>query len=263
VSEEGTPAHYELKFKNGIIAQALSLDEVLAQENSGSTQIVRLRATFGAENDKSRGYVSVEFINADEEEESGDTSSRYVVTGSTRDWVFITTSLLEERITKIKRFALNQLNKRGPMRTLLVNLVPGIIVLAFMVGMLNHIGSQAEKSEVSARLAEAKAQGKLRDPVDALITYAQLNEQAAAGLRYHLFTGIAAPLALFGGLVAFLFLAAWFITHYYPVYNFCWGDYAEIFRRKESTRKFVIGVLLVGVLVSFLGGVLANYFRAH
>jgi hypothetical protein len=58
-----------------------------------------------------------------------------------------------------------------------------------------------------------------------------------------------------------LYLIRTFLVLFYPTYNFCWGDYLDIFRRKESVRKFVIVVIFIGVIVSFIGGVLANYTK--
>jgi hypothetical protein len=52
-----------------------------------------------------------------------------------------------------------------------------------------------------------------------------------------------------------------FITIYYPAFNFCWGDYAEEFRKKESVRRFLLVVVLIGVIVSFIGGILANFIK--
>lgn len=108
---------YTMTFRNGVIADTDSLDEVLSQENEGSGRIVRLRMEF----DRSRipyriktdTSVMLEFIDADVEDEPREVSLRFLIRGKTRDWVFVTSTILEERIAKIKRFALNQIGSRG------------------------------------------------------------------------------------------------------------------------------------------------------
>jgi hypothetical protein len=58
-----------------------------------------------------------------------------------------------------------------------------------------------------------------------------------------------------------IYLFRTFLILYYPTYNFSWGDYVDVFRKKESIRKFVIVVIFIGVIVSFVGGVLANFTK--
>lgn len=62
---------------------------------------------------------------------------------------------------------------------------------------------------------------------------------------------------IFGGL-ATIFAIYMFFLRFYLVYNFLWGDYLEYFNKRESTRKFVLVIILVGIVVSFIGGILAN-----
>jgi hypothetical protein len=69
------------------------------------------------------------------------------------------------------------------------------------------------------------------------------------------------PIRLLIGVGAFLLILvfAWlFLLRYYPVYNFCWGEYAEEFQRKESRRQFWLVIIIIGLVVSFLGSMFAN-----
>ena len=52
-----------------------------------------------------------------------------------------------------------------------------------------------------------------------------------------------------------------FFVRFYPVFNFCWGDYTQEFQRKEGVRKFVLIVVILGLVVSFVGGILANLVK--
>lgn len=42
-------------------------------------------------------------------------------------------------------------------------------------------------------------------------------------------------------------------------YNFYWGDYSTIFNYRRSIAKFVIGTVIVGILLSVLGGLITNF----
>src|SRR6266702_4154876 len=91
--------HFRLKFRNGAIADNTSLDHVLAQENSGSGRIVRLHYEEEV-GEEATGItrVSIEFTDVDVDDEPGYVSIRFAVLGHDRDWVFVTSSLLEERV---------------------------------------------------------------------------------------------------------------------------------------------------------------------
>lgn len=50
-----------------------------------------------------------------------------------------------------------------------------------------------------------------------------------------------------------------FFLKYYLVYNFRWGEYLEKFNKWESFRKTVFIVVVIGIVVSTIGGIIANY----
>ena len=101
---------YELKFRNGAVAYPLSVDDVLSQENFGSGSIVRLNMGVSGAGDESANRIRVEFNNVDEE--ASVESIKYTIFGDDRDWVFVTSSQIEERIGKLRLFVPNQLMGR-------------------------------------------------------------------------------------------------------------------------------------------------------
>lgn len=262
LSGEPKPAiTYTMKFRNGAIAKTASLEEVLSQENAGSGQIVRLGIESVVHEQPSDTVTTLEFINVDIDEEPGYTSVRSLVRGQSRDWVFITSTLLEERITKIRRFALNQFaGEKGPGRSIFSALIAMVMVTALFGGMLWSLSNALRRTlPVSASLEAAWKSGQLKDPVEAIVMAEKLRE--TRGLELNFWSMFNKPLQIVLGLFTALVLAAGFTWRYYPVYNFCWGDYLEVFQQKEARRKFVLVILLVGILVSFVGGLLANSLR--
>jgi hypothetical protein len=174
---------YELKYRNGSVGYPGSLDDVLGQENFGSAAILRFKVevTDGAEHPANS--ISIEFINADEEEGSSTDSVKYRVSGDDRDWVFVTSSQLEERVGKVKLFSPNQLAARKN-RIWLV-LFP--MVLIFSLLLFLDIGPTKNRQAVAREQLDALERdwksGALKDPVEATIQTAriELNSREVSG----------------------------------------------------------------------------------
>lgn len=254
---------YTFKFKNGAIADTGSLDDVLTQENIGSSQIIRFGAKYIIGSNSNQTIVSFEFINADADDEPGYTSIRYLVRGNSRDWVFVTSNLIDERITRVKRFAFNQVGEKGIGKLVYRIFLPTIIILIFFSFFLVSLGKTMRSEgtvKVSDQVEKAWKEGKIKDPIEAIIFVEKSREQIQEQ-----FVKNPLPILIFLKPLAFamtpfilLILITLFLWRYYPVYNFCWGDYTELFKRKESVRKFVLSVIIIGIVVSFIGGILAN-----
>jgi len=238
------PPHFNIKFRNGALANTESLDEVLEQENIGSGQIIRLKCE-QATDGSAPSRILVEFVNADQDDEVGYVSLRYHVFGHNRDWVFVTSSLLEERLEKIKRFAPNQLSKQAS-RLFVAAILPIVMLGALFAAMLSPT------VKVADRLEAAWKAGIIKDPIQALI-FSQ-RQQESQGAFVWPFAAIAMAIA-----IPVLLTLVWaFFYRYYPIYNFYWGEYVEYFNKRESARKFWLVVVAVGLVLSFLGSMLAN-----
>jgi hypothetical protein len=252
----GQPANveYQIKYKNGVIADTTSLEDILTQENAGSSQLIKLRAQFRIPDQPHEPQeVLFWFIDADADEEEGATSVRYLIRGNSRDWVFITSSLIEERIQKVKRFAFNELFTR---RKALVPLVLGMMisVLLFPISFALEAAKPGQSHAAIEKVKQRWAAKDLSDPVEAIILLEEAKASTGSVTLTRLLPVIVVPVVLL-----FLFMGSiWFVTKYYPIFNFCWGDYVEIFRQKEAARKFWLIVIGLGLLVSFVGSVLAN-----
>jgi hypothetical protein len=245
---------FRMKFRNGAITENTSLDEVLAQENIGSNQIVRLSYSHNSD-EPNPNSVQIEFINADLDDDAGIVSVRFKVFGHDRDWVIITSSLLEERVDKFKRFALNQLFGKGPSKAFVRLLLPLIVVfIPILISIGIPLLTGAHKVTPADKLAEAWKSGTIKDPVEAIIFLEK--EKKGFGPQGEPFP-IKEVVYFFGSIIVLLLIMAFFLK-YYLVYNFLWGEYVEEFNRRESTRRFWLIVIAVGIVVSFVGGILAN-----
>ncbi len=248
-------ARYTMTFRNGVIADTESLDDVLSQENSGSGQIVRLKLDF----DKSRvpyrlkqdTSLTLEFIDADDEDEPRSISVRLLIRGKTRDWVFVTSTIIEERIAKIKRFSFNQIGSKNIFARLLPPIIGLVLLMLFTILPLRTV-----RGAVGTTLENAWKRGELKDPIQALIMVEKLRDhEMVAAFSSATFL---IPMSVLVGLLLILIIFAFCVSRFFPPYNFCWGDYLESFRRKESVRKFILGAVVVGLAISFIGSVMAG-----
>jgi hypothetical protein len=199
-------------------------------------------------------YASIEFVNADDDEDPGSTSVRYVLRGFDKDWVFVSSSLINERIDKIKRFALNQFSSKiaqitFPILFLIVFVIP-IAIVSY------NRNKEMQRLSPVKELTQMYSQNKINNPIDAIIFLEQKKEQNDLNKN----DPISQLKPIVYGFISFglLFLLYLFFVKYYLVYNFCLGDYLTLFQKRESGRKFWLVVIGVGIIVSFVGGVLAN-----
>ncbi len=245
----------ELRFRNGTITESDSLDDLFSLENVGAKHIVRMRISFQSEKDTAlRGIliadhvISLTFTNTEENKDERPVS--YAVRGSDRDWVFVTASELEERIAKVKSFSPRTLFSQLPF-TLLAALV---VVLSLMTTIYRSI---APRPHSTAQTMETRWKaGTLRDPIEAIIIQQKSIEtmeqdrttRLAPWLFFGMPIGILITVAALAGLAVYL----------YPAYVFCWGDYTKVFERRVQVRKYVFGVIVVGLIVGTLASIIAN-----
>ncbi|HYT40832.1 MAG TPA: hypothetical protein VEP90_00670, partial [Methylomirabilota bacterium] len=48
------------------------------------------------------------------------------------------------------------------------------------------------------------------------------------------------------------------IIYFFPPYNFCWGDYLTTFQKKQSTGKYILTVVIFGLVLSVAGSIIAT-----
>ncbi|MGB7443181.1 MAG: hypothetical protein WA919_19110 [Coleofasciculaceae cyanobacterium] len=238
-----TKTTYELKFKNGSITALESLDDLFILDNVGATAIKRLNMTVASNSSSSLYETSLEFRDADFEDKN--TSIEYRIKGNNRAWVSVTTSQLEERINRIKRFSINQLIK-NKFYYIIFSLT---FTVATMIVSFYTIKSRQESLIEPLELIESQWKaGNLRDPIEVILLIEKAQIQAEADLFK-----VVPFIYLF--LVPIPLIIALFIWQYcFPPYNFCWGEYNETFQKRKSLGHF----LVVAIFLSILAIVITN-----
>jgi hypothetical protein len=241
-------ATYEVKYRNGSVSHPASVDEVLTQENFGSASIVRLKmGVEGNGEEKTANQISTEFINADKEGGTSVDSVKYTVLGDDRDWVFVTSSQLDERIGKVKLFVPNQLFAR---RSRLLAVVFPILFLLMLFGSFAPVGSRAKETRTKLDKIEAEwKRGAIKDTTEALIRIEKFKVEREARIADAFWP--LSPFLLFFALM----LLGYVYVYFSPPYNFLWGDYVSVYEKRRSRGRF----LLVGVLLTSALGIAVNF----
>ena len=237
--------YYEIRYRNGSISEPNSLDTIMEQENIDSSAITHLGITFTDDNNPFLYAVTLRFINLDLEK-YGSASISYTVIGNDKNWVLIVTSLLDERIKRIKRFRIASPDN-------IINLLLAMMVSLFawtVIALPNSKSSELNKLKL---IEQNYKNGKLKNPIEALIeiekykidaNYPSMPMNSMAGL----------------GIILTLIIIVFATVYYcFPSYNFCWGEYVAYKKRRENIGKFI----LVTVIFSLVIAVLGNYISAR
>ena len=220
---------YEVRYKNGAIAEPKTLDEILDQENWGSAAIrlVSLTCREGVERPHVR--ISVRFTDGSNEEESIQESILYEVEGNDRDWVFVASSQLSERIARVERFNFFAFTR---WRSL-----PLVVMILFLLSMIGSLAFVRDPTVGKHRdslyaLRDAWKTGSLRDPVDTMLKVEELRLEHDSG--FPVMRVILLPLTLPMGVVLLTIGGVAFLRYAIPPYNFVWGEYQRDYEKRRG-----------------------------
>lgn len=243
--DEKVGKSYSVIYKNGVVGQSNNLDDVLKEENSGSAKIISISIQIIIPEERS---VLIEFWDLDSDSAQSNFSIKYEIRAKHRDWVFITSSLIEERIKKIKRFSFNDSPLKINSTSFLGILIPLIVLGSVIPNFLNISNSDTKLEQMKMDWKN----GELTDPIEAIIRLNDIENSinTSTGFQYGLWV---TAIILIIYLISYLYFKKLF-----PVYNFIWGDNEDWFKKIESNRKTVNTVIILGLIISVVGGLIAN-----
>lgn len=265
LSTEVIEYNFVLKYKNGAVANTNDIESVLKQDNEGSASIVRLQINGSQINDDKASFIKLEFRHPDTAEDESNVPIKHLIKGQSRDWVFVTSSLIEERITKIKRSQIDPTSSNSPEK-LLFRLSTPIIMLTFLISMIVYLPETSNTLNMQKFKAISEIEAKWKahsilDPIDVIIQLEKAKNKPENNITINtiMFSLILSRpfIIVIGGLIILIVLLN-VLLKYYPVYNFYWGSYIEIFDKKESTRKLIIGILLGTIFLGIIVNLLSN-----
>ena len=224
------------------------------QENFGSSGIVRLRIEVSDKEEKPSNMIGVQFENVDEDYAEYSRPIACVVRGEDRDWVFITNSQLEERISKIKQFSLtNFLSRRGTSLPLFAPMLVGMLLTLVVFFNVTHNIDLQSANRLSA-LEESWKTGALKDSGELAIQIARIEDN-----RKH-FTGpeFVWPLVLIFIVPIFLAISIGLYTYFKPSFNFLWGDYVAVFEKRRSRGRFLVVGIIIALAITIVGNFISK-----
>jgi len=239
---------FEIKYQNGVISNPESLDEIVAQENFGSTAIRRLLMSTQAKAGEGRNTISVQFTNIDKaDSDENDRPVKFKVIGNDRDWVFVTSSHLEERIGRAKTPSLSSRFFRDISLAVMI-----LLLLAFVFGF--EISNKRALAALVMLEQEWKS-GAISQIGDLILAVEK--ERILQQGYMNMFGG--STMLWWGVGMTFAFLLSLFgkpLLHYlFPPYHFLWGDYVKFYESRKGMRNLILVVIMLGIVVS----VVANY----
>jgi hypothetical protein len=240
---------YTIKFKNGVVATTEILTDIFTLENGGLGEIINFELKASTGKEKNAHEIKIEFKRE---------NSRYFpylkrpiehsIKGKSRDWVFVTSSQIEERINKLKPPGISILDSARFNELIFA----GCIFFIVFLSIVSNTFFKNNKSEYINDIETKWKANEITDPIEVLLIF----EKNKGSLNLE---PIKYVLMFFLVLIILYFLFKMFVKKYYPLYNFCWGDYLEEYNSKEKLRKNFIALFVIGILVSIIGGLVANY----
>lgn len=249
LSDTSYETSYEVRYRNGAIAEPTKLDEIFGQENWGSAAIRLVSLTCREKTDTPKTKITVRFADPDGMDEKVSSSIFYEIEGEDRDWVFVASSQLSERIARVERFNMASMDRRT--FTSILTLVP---LVGMLVGILFVRDPAVGASRVAIHnLRDDWKSGALRDPVDAMLRSQEvvleiLGNRYASG--YLILPMLIGPVTLLAAVIG----GALFVRYAFPAYNFVWGEYQREYEKRRGRVRF-IGV---GILLTVALGIIAN-----
>lgn len=284
---------FKTKFYNGTIYETDSLDEILSLDNVGSGSIKMVETTISISDGMYRirfNYNDPDFI---DNEVKGITFS---VFGEDRDWVFVTNSQIEERLLLTSKTSVFT-PKIHFNSYLTIFLICVMSIMIYTLQDITSNKSDYPRywdyekkweefiEEDFDLIAELKTESEKKPnakPIDVFIKYRELikeqnsiNENAKDKYNEARDKWYEAELnkrekprdsaqwvveiLLFSlGIPILFWLYIQISSYVYPLYVFSWGDNKAAFEKKDNIRKYLLGTVIVGILVSFVAGILAN-----
>ncbi len=260
ISTKKVDLKFTLQYSNGAKANTDNLESVLQQENEGSSSIVKLeiQATQGNEGTNTSICVSFRDMEKDNESELVPISIRHLIYGQSRDWVFVTSSLIEERISKIK--------KRGfSFKQIFNALWSPLLAIVFLLALFTSTPGVLKdySSETITLLNEIEKKWKaqeISDPIDVILQIEKnkcANDNTLESFLGKIF--ISRSFLLIIGSVILIGLFLFFYSKYCPRFNFYWGGYIEKYDKKESIRKLILGLFLGTIILGVIVNLLSSF----
>ncbi len=95
--------------------------------------------------------------------------------------------------------------------------------------------------------------GKYKDPIEVMILI-----EKSKTTKVSFGNNSIQQLGILVSIIIVLVIILFIVKKLYPFYNFYWGDYIKEYDKKKSIRKYILVIIVTGIIVSAVGGILVN-----
>jgi hypothetical protein len=255
--------NFSVGFKNGVVAITRDLSEVLTLENEGQKQITSLKIEASGTKVQDSDYtVSVEFNLI---------SSVYTkqpinltVKGLSRDWVFLTTAELDEKINKLKR------TTWPPKGIYFFDSFIFIFMPLFFMIMLAYIPSPT--SSISRYTEQMQGVSDIVKKYNTDSTYGSINLivdlernrlKEYAPQQSFIFSNFSLSSVIIFSVLVLLLILSFIVGSWFQIpYAFYWGEYMEIFDRREKVKNYVLFTVIAGGIISIITNFIYEFIKS-
>jgi hypothetical protein len=262
--------NFFIKFENGTIAETENIDQIFSIENSGSNKIVYLSAVFqnipidrkNTEiDDKNINAISfsITFNDIDSENNSSTKPIRYIIKGKSRDWVMVSSSLLEERINKVKK---KSFIPKAVRKAFLLLLMLSLMMAMFYILLKPDFCVSCKNEALSSTITEIEEQSKNNPSTSVIDAILKIEKSKITQDKSRSPKILWLPMGFMFLFLLITVFESWIsstVKRMYPNYNFYWADYIEEYNKREKFRKSVITFLVITLIIG-IGVNLASSF---
>ncbi len=264
ISNNDVVHEFRIRYRNGVVARTFDLESVLEQENKGTVEIVSLRITSKLrkpefdpfKNDEDESVIELEFNNPKALRHTVEAPIHYSIHGQSRDWAFVASAALDDKITLLKR---KQIVPTSMSSLKTYEIIYFILFCAFIAVLLVALPDSSQdlyssKIKAITEIENGWKNKTITDPVQVAIMLEKVanDNHSASDDLLSLGKRLLSKPRLLVLIAAALFSAILYnFINYYPLYNFCWSGYMQVFEKQERTRKaFLIGTVVAGLLLA-------------
>lgn len=222
-------SYFHVRTEDGTVYKFDAIDEIFSLDNIGQRVVVFLYMSVGnsqkisesdAQDKEKEWKISVRYEVLTVEHYSHEDCIQLHVIGQTRDWVVLTAGELEDRIKLTHRFSF--------VRYITHSAAPYVVLFLSLAMAVGFFILMPSADSIHIKLEALRADGKIKDAVDAIIAVERLkepNKVVRDAILHWIFVGLIGSAVL----VVALPKLAKIIGH---PYVFLWGEYVALHQRR-------------------------------
>ena len=203
--------------------------------------------------------INITFSNKYSEKVDDQYSIKYKVRGGERDWVMISSSLIEDRLNKITNKDFGEYFSKS----VFLSIIP-VIILGVMALLFNSMDDMSQNNKTRKVISDVESHLLKKDSIDLIRTIIDIEKSKVIGVQTLLSRSLPTKLLLYI-LIPIMFLLSisdiikknYF--RYFPTCVFYWSDFMDKYDKMKKNRNLVLGF----IFITFFLSVFINLFSSY